>query len=157
MEECEALCTRLGVLVNGRLKCLGSCQHLKSRFGQGYSLCLQVSLNPSMWPITVTSPVPTSTGVNCVGSRACLSCASSMSNLTVGVASTGDAGSCCSTPTGTFGDSGSLALRASVQRVIDFLTTELTHVQLLDRHQVCISDPLRSFSALVWLFTFFRR
>lgn len=33
MEECEALCTRLGIMVNGRFKCLGSIQHLKNRSG----------------------------------------------------------------------------------------------------------------------------
>lgn len=32
MEECEALCTRLAIMVNGQFKCLGSIQHLKSRF-----------------------------------------------------------------------------------------------------------------------------
>eukprot|EP01048_Picozoa_sp_COSAG05_P025230 COSAG05_NODE_6321_length_981_cov_1.358277_1_plen_294_part_10 len=36
MEEVEALCTRVGVVVGGRLRCLGSNQHLKSRFGCGY-------------------------------------------------------------------------------------------------------------------------
>ncbi|KAG7263275.1 hypothetical protein CRUP_000329, partial [Coryphaenoides rupestris] len=30
MEECEALCTRMAIMVNGRFKCLGSIQHLKS-------------------------------------------------------------------------------------------------------------------------------
>lgn len=29
MEECEALCTRLAIMVNGSFKCLGSIQHLK--------------------------------------------------------------------------------------------------------------------------------
>ena len=32
MEECEALCTRMGIMVNGRFQCLGSAQHLKSRY-----------------------------------------------------------------------------------------------------------------------------
>uniref|UniRef100_A0A2R5LDX6 ATP-binding cassette sub-family A member 2 n=1 Tax=Ornithodoros turicata TaxID=34597 RepID=A0A2R5LDX6_9ACAR len=36
MEECEALCTRLAIMVNGHFKCLGSIQHLKNRFGEGY-------------------------------------------------------------------------------------------------------------------------
>lgn len=36
MEECEALCGRVGIMVGGRLRCLGSAQHLKGRFGQGY-------------------------------------------------------------------------------------------------------------------------
>lgn len=31
MEECEALCTRLAIMVNGRFRCLGSVQHLKGR------------------------------------------------------------------------------------------------------------------------------
>lgn len=31
MEECEALCTRLTIMVNGEFKCLGSSQHLKSK------------------------------------------------------------------------------------------------------------------------------
>lgn len=35
MEECEALCTKVGIMVGGDLKCLGSVQHLKSRFGDG--------------------------------------------------------------------------------------------------------------------------
>lgn len=35
MEECEALCSRLTIMVNGKLCCLGSLQHLKSKFSQG--------------------------------------------------------------------------------------------------------------------------
>ncbi|XP_078687656.1 phospholipid-transporting ATPase ABCA3-like isoform X4 [Branchiostoma floridae x Branchiostoma belcheri] len=42
MEECEALCTRLAIMVNGEFKCLGSIQHLKSRFGKGYTLMVKV-------------------------------------------------------------------------------------------------------------------
>ena len=38
MEECEALCQRIGIVVKGRLACLGSAQHLKQRFGEGYSI-----------------------------------------------------------------------------------------------------------------------
>ena len=50
MEECEALCTRVGIMVGGRLRCLGSTQHLKSRFGEG----LQVTA----LPFTCVSPLP---------------------------------------------------------------------------------------------------
>ena len=32
MEECEALCTRVAIMVNGRFKCLGSIQHLKTKY-----------------------------------------------------------------------------------------------------------------------------
>ncbi|KAF4110511.1 hypothetical protein G5714_007542 [Onychostoma macrolepis] len=43
MEECEALCTRMSIMVNGQFKCLGSIQHLKSRFGEGYTVIIRVS------------------------------------------------------------------------------------------------------------------
>jgi ABC-type multidrug transport system ATPase subunit len=42
MEECEALCPRIGIMANGRLRCLGSAQHLKSKFGKGYQLEVKV-------------------------------------------------------------------------------------------------------------------
>ncbi|XP_054482798.1 phospholipid-transporting ATPase ABCA1-like, partial [Anoplopoma fimbria] len=42
MEECEALCTRMAIMVNGRFRCLGSVQHLKNRFGDGYTIILRV-------------------------------------------------------------------------------------------------------------------
>ncbi len=42
MEECEALCTRLVIMVNGQFKCLGSPQHLKSKFGNGYKLSMRL-------------------------------------------------------------------------------------------------------------------
>ncbi|XP_071145778.1 phospholipid-transporting ATPase ABCA1-like isoform X2 [Mytilus edulis] len=43
MEECEALCNRLAIMVNGRLKCIGSTQHLKNRFGNGYTVIIRVA------------------------------------------------------------------------------------------------------------------
>nr|XP_034973105.1 phospholipid-transporting ATPase ABCA7 [Zootoca vivipara] len=43
MEECEALCTRMAIMVNGRFRCLGSVQHLKNKFGDGYTIVLRVS------------------------------------------------------------------------------------------------------------------
>ncbi|XP_049732054.1 phospholipid-transporting ATPase ABCA7 isoform X6 [Elephas maximus indicus] len=42
MEECEALCTRLAIMTNGRFRCLGSPQYLKGRFGAGHTLTLRV-------------------------------------------------------------------------------------------------------------------
>lgn len=32
MEECEVLCTKIAIMVNGQFKCIGSLQHLKNRF-----------------------------------------------------------------------------------------------------------------------------
>jgi hypothetical protein len=38
MEEAEALCTRIAIMVSGKLRCLGTPQHLKSKFGDGFEL-----------------------------------------------------------------------------------------------------------------------
>lgn len=38
MEECEALCHRVGIMVSGQFRCIGSLQHLKNRFSEGYSV-----------------------------------------------------------------------------------------------------------------------
>ena len=43
MDECETLCGRLVIMVNGRFQCLGSPQHLKSKFGRGYTLVVKVT------------------------------------------------------------------------------------------------------------------
>ena len=51
MEECEALCTRLAIMVNGQFKCLGSPQHLKNKFGEGYTLLARVSSPCDALPI----------------------------------------------------------------------------------------------------------
>jgi len=44
MEECEALCTNIAIMVGGVLRCLGTPQHLKSLYGNGYQL--EVSIPP---------------------------------------------------------------------------------------------------------------
>lgn len=38
MEEAEAVCDRVAIMVSGQLRCIGSIQHLKAKYGQGYSL-----------------------------------------------------------------------------------------------------------------------
>jgi len=38
MEEAEALCQRIGIMVNGKLVCLGTSNHLKMKYGQGFQL-----------------------------------------------------------------------------------------------------------------------
>ena len=38
MEEAEALCTRVGIMVGGVIRCLGSTQHLKTHYGKGYQI-----------------------------------------------------------------------------------------------------------------------
>uniref|UniRef100_A0A3B4U4K5 ATP binding cassette subfamily A member 4 n=1 Tax=Seriola dumerili TaxID=41447 RepID=A0A3B4U4K5_SERDU len=56
MEECEALCTRLAIMVNGTFKCLGTIQHLKYKFGDGYVVTMKikaakVGLSPELEPV----------------------------------------------------------------------------------------------------------
>jgi len=48
MEECEALCTRLGIISSGQLRCLGTAQHLKNRFGRG----LQIDISTGSQDVT---------------------------------------------------------------------------------------------------------
>ncbi|CAM1313391.1 ABCA3 (predicted) [Pycnogonum litorale] len=45
MEECEALCERLVIMVNGTFCCLGSPQYLKMKFGDGYSVLVKIEMN----------------------------------------------------------------------------------------------------------------
>uniref|UniRef100_A0A8D2AMA5 ATP binding cassette subfamily A member 4 n=1 Tax=Sciurus vulgaris TaxID=55149 RepID=A0A8D2AMA5_SCIVU len=42
MEECEALCTRLAIMVKGAFRCLGTIQHLKYKFGDGYIVTMKI-------------------------------------------------------------------------------------------------------------------
>jgi len=42
MDECEHLCSRLGIMVNGEIQCLGEVQHLKNKFAQGFTLSLRL-------------------------------------------------------------------------------------------------------------------
>ena len=39
----QALCERVGMMAGGKLRCLGSSQHLKSRFGEGYVVDAKVA------------------------------------------------------------------------------------------------------------------
>ncbi|CAG0883098.1 unnamed protein product [Darwinula stevensoni] len=45
MEECESLCHRLGIMVNGRFRCLGNPQYLKDKFCQGYSIKVKTAIS----------------------------------------------------------------------------------------------------------------
>uniref|UniRef100_A0A8C8BMC0 P-type phospholipid transporter n=1 Tax=Otus sunia TaxID=257818 RepID=A0A8C8BMC0_9STRI len=50
MEECEALCTRLAIMVKGTFKCLGTIQQLKYKFGDGYIVTLKIKSPKSGLP-----------------------------------------------------------------------------------------------------------
>ena len=43
MEEAEALSTKIGIMVEGKFQCMGSSQHLKSKFGDGYEVSFRIN------------------------------------------------------------------------------------------------------------------
>jgi ATP-binding cassette subfamily A (ABC1) protein 3 len=48
MEECEALCPNIAIMAGGKLRCIGSAQQLKSKFGQGYQVEMKIkNVEPS--------------------------------------------------------------------------------------------------------------
>ncbi|RYH22368.1 ATP-binding cassette domain-containing protein [archaeon] len=42
MDEAEALCKRIGIMVKGQLRALGTKQHLKNKFGSGFELTVKL-------------------------------------------------------------------------------------------------------------------
>ena len=42
MEEAEALCTKMGIMVDGEFKCFGSSQHIKDKYGMGFELEIKI-------------------------------------------------------------------------------------------------------------------
>ncbi|XP_077535547.1 cholesterol transporter ABCA5-like isoform X4 [Haemaphysalis longicornis] len=49
MEEADALCTKVGIMVRGALRCLGSTQHLKNKYGAGYTLDIKMQRQDGAW------------------------------------------------------------------------------------------------------------
>ena len=45
MEEAEALGTKMTIMVNGKFKCFGSTQHLKQKFGEGFTVKVKLDLD----------------------------------------------------------------------------------------------------------------
>jgi len=43
MEEAELLCNRIGIMINGTIRCIGSPEHLKMKFGNTYILDVQTN------------------------------------------------------------------------------------------------------------------
>ncbi|XP_054565472.1 ATP-binding cassette sub-family A member 9 [Eptesicus fuscus] len=51
MAEAEAVCDRVAIMVSGRLRCIGSIQHLKSKFGKDYLLEMKVKTLAHLEPL----------------------------------------------------------------------------------------------------------
>ena len=45
MEECDELCGRLGIMVNGQFQCFGPTRYLKNKFGQGFTILTKLDTN----------------------------------------------------------------------------------------------------------------
>jgi ATP-binding cassette, subfamily A (ABC1), member 3 len=55
LEEVDVLAHRVGIMVDGTLRCLGSLDHLKRRFGSGYEVTIKVLANGSENDSTMVS------------------------------------------------------------------------------------------------------
>ena len=62
MEEAEALCDRIGIIDHGLLRCIGTQQELKDKFGKGYSL----AINFKGWGSERTSVLEAMSSLGCV-------------------------------------------------------------------------------------------
>ncbi|XP_077636406.1 ATP-binding cassette sub-family A member 9-like [Crocuta crocuta] len=51
MAEAEAVCDRVAIMVSGRLRCIGSIQYLKSKFGKDYLLEMKVKTPTQVKPL----------------------------------------------------------------------------------------------------------
>ncbi|XP_058130067.1 cholesterol transporter ABCA5-like [Anopheles ziemanni] len=60
MEEADALCSRVGIMVKGELRCLGSTQHLKNLYGAGYTLEIKLKHVENVYSETPIESQPSS-------------------------------------------------------------------------------------------------
>lgn len=44
MEEAESLATKLGIMVQGKIKCFGTTNHIRDKFGQGYEIEMNIDM-----------------------------------------------------------------------------------------------------------------
>ena len=42
MEEAEALCPKMGIMVDGKFQCFGSAQHIKDKYADGFDIDLKI-------------------------------------------------------------------------------------------------------------------
>ena len=48
MEEAEALATKLGIMVQGKIKCFGTANHIREKYGSGYEVEINIDLQDIM-------------------------------------------------------------------------------------------------------------
>ncbi|KAI9989277.1 hypothetical protein PInf_019438 [Phytophthora infestans] len=143
MEECEALCSKAGIMVDGGLRCFGSIPHLKNRFGDGFLLECKLELPPRhafsdlvqlvcdhlQIPSTQGDDVPI-TAPQIVGVCSALGNAT-FADLAVASFSTQLNRGNCAVNVASFCNW--WLLEDSVQRLDTFLHTQFTNVALIER------------------------
>jgi ATP-binding cassette, subfamily A (ABC1), member 3 len=63
MEECEALCSRVGIMVGGVLRCLGSCMRLRNRYGLGFQIELLLEFPDASLVVGKSEAIAAAAGV----------------------------------------------------------------------------------------------
>ncbi|ODM99772.1 ATP-binding cassette sub-family A member 3, partial [Orchesella cincta] len=48
IEQCESICTKMSIFVNGTLRCIGSLPHLRDLYEQGYTVIVRFELDKDM-------------------------------------------------------------------------------------------------------------
>lgn len=64
MEEVQALCSRMGIMRSGRLVALGTAQHLRSRYAQGFSCEIKLAAVPPAAVVEVENKMKRVLGAN---------------------------------------------------------------------------------------------
>ncbi|KAH9367763.1 hypothetical protein HPB48_017014 [Haemaphysalis longicornis] len=57
MAECELSCDRIGIMVKGQMTCIGTLQHLKTKFGKGITIQFVVPLGSEVNPADLNKAV----------------------------------------------------------------------------------------------------
>lgn len=57
MDECEALCNRLTIMVGGIMKCIGSIQYLKNRYAQGFTIMIKLGYDENINVATLKADI----------------------------------------------------------------------------------------------------
>lgn len=57
MDECEALCGRVGIMSKGEFKCIGLIQHLKDKFAKGFIVTIKIGKSDSQKYLTIQEKI----------------------------------------------------------------------------------------------------
>ena len=60
IDECEALCTKIGIMVSGEFKCLGSVQYLKNKYSKGFVLTIKMGRDEEQLAFEIQNRVKSS-------------------------------------------------------------------------------------------------